>query len=578
MADLKISQLPAATVPLSGAEITPIIQGGVTKQVATAALALTPLATQAGAGMVGFTPVGGIVATSVQGAIAEVVSDLALSSGSSLVGFMQSGTGTVASTVQSKLRESVSVFDFMTAAQIADIQAGTLSIDVTAGLQAAIDSLKPLYIPAGKYKYTALTGLNRSNLSIVGAGSTVTTLVYTGTTEAFKIDGNGGFVNEVTVGGFTVKGNTNATSIFYLRDVARGKFFDLNAYEANNAAGIGFNLLGVQLCNFKSIVCSQNRQAMSFPPNVGCYVAVSGMLLNSTNNVFDQCYFEGGVTAGDMKIGMWLQTADQTTVIGGSSEAQRTYGLLIGTASKMNTFIGTGFESASSTADISDGGLNNTLINCYSSKSVLLGGRGATIEGGYFERVEVQAAAVRTKLNNFVYNNWTSGSGGLFDAGTGTVSNNLFDFDTSSYRQDIKSRFFAYVPASVANATGNGLASTLSMTEVYDDNNNFIGTTFTAPITSRYQLNAGVNLSALTVAATLATLEIVTTNRILTQQMGLNPKAGALQASLSVGGVVDMTAGQTAFVRVTVAGMVGDTATILGNATTMWSFFSGHIT
>ena len=34
---------------------------------------------------------------------------------------------------------SLNVFDFMTAAQISDVQAGTLLIDVTAAIQAAVD-------------------------------------------------------------------------------------------------------------------------------------------------------------------------------------------------------------------------------------------------------------------------------------------------------------------------------------------------------------------------------------------------------------------------------------------------------
>lgn len=38
MADKKITQLPASTVPLAGTEVLPIVQGGVTKQVSVASL------------------------------------------------------------------------------------------------------------------------------------------------------------------------------------------------------------------------------------------------------------------------------------------------------------------------------------------------------------------------------------------------------------------------------------------------------------------------------------------------------------------------------------------------------------
>lgn len=77
---------------------------------------------------------------------------LTSSGGSALIGFIQSGSGTVATTVQSKLREAVSAFDYMTAAQIADVQGGAGLLDVTAAVQAAIDSGKPVFLPYGTYK------------------------------------------------------------------------------------------------------------------------------------------------------------------------------------------------------------------------------------------------------------------------------------------------------------------------------------------------------------------------------------------------------------------------------------------
>jgi hypothetical protein len=301
------------------------------------------------------------------------------------------------------------------------------------------------------------------------------------------------------------------------------------------------------------------------------------MLLNSTNNTFQRCYMEGGVLAGDMKIGYWLQTADQNTFIGGASEALRTYGVLIGTASKVNTFIGTGFESASATADIADAGTNNSFINCYSSKVTSLQGSRALIQGGYYERIEVLGSGVRNTIDSAVYNNWASGAGGISDAGVGTIARNLYDFDTSAYRTDIKPRFLVYVPASVTNVTGNGATHTVAFSEVFDDNNNFAANTFTAPITGRYQLNATVSLSALSTAATIATLEIVTSNRTFHTELGLNPKAGGLQTQLTLSVVADMDVSDTAIVRVIVAGMAGDTVTLIGNGTTMWSTFSGSL-
>lgn len=99
---------------------------------------------------ISFAPVGAITSTNVQSAIAEVVTDLALSSGSSTVGYLPAGTGAVATTVQTKLRESVSVKDFGAV--------GNGSTDDSVAVYKAVDYAKSigaeLYFPAGVYRVT----------------------------------------------------------------------------------------------------------------------------------------------------------------------------------------------------------------------------------------------------------------------------------------------------------------------------------------------------------------------------------------------------------------------------------------
>lgn len=63
-------------------------------------------------------------------------------------------TGGVATNVEKKLSQYVSVFDFMTAAEIADVQAETMLIDVTSKIQAALDSEQVVFMPPGAYKVT----------------------------------------------------------------------------------------------------------------------------------------------------------------------------------------------------------------------------------------------------------------------------------------------------------------------------------------------------------------------------------------------------------------------------------------
>lgn len=64
---------------------------------------------------------------------------LAAAAGASLMGFIQAGVGAVAQTVQDALRERVSVTQFMSQAQRADVLSGAGTLDVSAAIQRAID-------------------------------------------------------------------------------------------------------------------------------------------------------------------------------------------------------------------------------------------------------------------------------------------------------------------------------------------------------------------------------------------------------------------------------------------------------
>jgi len=112
----------------------------------------------ASAANVSFAPTGNIAATNVQNAIAEVVTDLAASSGAASVGYLPAGTGAVATTVQAKLRETVSVTDFYANGVSGAKVDPTGVIDSTVGIQAALDSgAKLITAPAGSVFKTSNT-------------------------------------------------------------------------------------------------------------------------------------------------------------------------------------------------------------------------------------------------------------------------------------------------------------------------------------------------------------------------------------------------------------------------------------
>jgi hypothetical protein len=243
MANVKITQLPAATSPVASTDVLPVVQSGVTKQAAVNQL-----------------------------------------------GFLAAGTGAVTTTIQTKLRETISVFDFMTAAQIADVQANTASVNVSAAIVSALAAAtgEALYFPAGTYLVgTSITiDSTRNNTRIYGDGAGSVLKLGAGADDAIimlrqvsnfeveylKFDGDGSF-----------RTHDNSACVRIDRVSTNIKFNNVwfyNGYECNVACyytnGGPVNTVNFTDCKFDTTV-----KAISF----------NLKLLNTENITIQGCYF-----------------------------------------------------------------------------------------------------------------------------------------------------------------------------------------------------------------------------------------------------------------------------------------------
>ena len=151
------------------------------------------------------------------------------------------GTGAVATTVETKLQETTSVFDFMTTAQITDVRTGALTLDLQAAISAAYaaakaSKVKVLTWPVGDYRinsqlvFDSGVSLLADGRSYSSDGAPVRIYAY-GDFDAIRLDTapSGIMVSGILINGANLTGVTNdGWDVDYAPNVTWENFGALN--------------------------------------------------------------------------------------------------------------------------------------------------------------------------------------------------------------------------------------------------------------------------------------------------------------------------------------------------------------
>ena len=140
--------------------------------------------------------------------------------------------------------------------------------------------------------------------------------------------------------------------------------------------------------------------------------------------------------------------------------------------------------------------------------------------------------------------------------------------------------FLAYNSAYDTDATGAGTTATADFdTEVYDLGGNFAADTFTATVPGKHHFSSTVRVDDLDAKMTRGYIELVTSNRTY---RGTYCSPAACQSvghsfTFQVDADADMDAADTAIIQVMIDGGDADSADIVGDNTSMFTYFSGFL-
>ena len=356
MADLKISALPSATLPLAGTEIVPLVQGGVTSKALASDLFQWP------GGRVSYVPVGGNIQAYVTAATA----------GDTLI--LGAGTYPITATI------TVDKAILIKGQGLSATKVTTATADIAAfTLTASSARITDLYIghsgtgtTYGIYAGDGLTALQVRNVTTVTSGAGVKFCIYSKSSitisdcECYPTssDSNSNGVYITNDSGATVNISANVQGV---RVIATGVTSAANgnrglvAYNNNTVKTITVNLFNSQM----------TAVASAGSTDVALYAA-STTTFNTTVNAYDSVL--SGADNDVLNTGTNVVTLFNCTLVNGTTTGTIAYGgTQVGAKGKLSSTLtmgdnvvqGTAAKGFNFTANTPAAGMTSQLLNWY---------------------------------------------------------------------------------------------------------------------------------------------------------------------------------------------------------------------
>ena len=345
--------------------------------------------------------------------------DLAASSGSSLLGHLPAGTGAVPTTVQEKLRESVSVKDF--GADPAASAATNYAAFVAAEAAAAAAGLG-LTIPAGNYTLDQNWVISHGGLRVRAEGKVV--LSFTNAGNGVSVDGgaSGLYIFDVHFGTpdnpIWINGNASTTTALFWRAAHHGSA----SVKAWNCV-IGHRTQFAVCNNFWITVSNSEAVSNVLVPTTGISCERRAAGEDTADNTWSAPVIEGVLTSSGH--GIYLGYTNRNKFVGGTSEGN-VIGVFAASTAVGDNIDGLYCEVNTGAAHFDISGTLITLTDCFSSTSApaptdwvrfRTGATDCRVIGGNHPNITIDAGAVRTQVIGNAHDVSTT----ISDAGTNTT-------------------------------------------------------------------------------------------------------------------------------------------------------------